>query len=125
MSKADEVRAFLNSFRQIAGTPSRLILLRKHPGSKNAQCILDLEITELEAKEVVFGLSVKDFWKGPEDDRDVSGQQCWFFCPRVQGREIYVKLVVGRSGSGIPVAKILSFHFPEFPISRPSSDKNW
>ncbi len=120
---ADEIKAFLNSFRQIAGTPDRLVLLRRQPGSKNAQCILALEITELEAKEVVFGLTVNDYWKGPEDDRDVSGQQCWFFCPRVQEQDIYVKLVVGRIGTG-KVAKILSFHFPEFPISRPSSGKN-
>lgn len=119
MVTQEEVHIFLNKFKQLAKTPDRLILLRKYPGSKNLECILELGITERKAKEIVLGLSVKDYSKGPEEDRDREGQEIWVFCPYFESRAIYVKVVISKTEDGYERPKILSFHFPEYPLKKP------
>jgi hypothetical protein len=115
MATRAEVKDFLLRFRKAAVSPDCLVLLRRHSGSKNAECLLELGMTESEAKGEVFRLAIEDYSKGPEADRDRDGQEVWMFCRKVLGREIYVKLVLTSEGR----AKVLSFHFPEFPMQKP------
>ena len=70
VTKQDEVVSFLRKFKQLSKNTDNLVLLRKHPGSKNLECLLELGITERQAKETALGLSLRDYSKGPEDDRD-------------------------------------------------------
>lgn len=116
MTTREAVSEFLERFRKAAGTPARLILLRKHPGSENLACILELGITEQQAKEEIFKLQVEDYSAGPEADHDPSrqDQEIWKFGPVVLGRALYVKLVLTKDGR----AKVLSFHFASPPLRR-------
>jgi hypothetical protein len=117
MATRDEVRDFLLRFRKAAASPHRLVLLRRHPGSKNTECLLELGMTESEAKSEIFRLAIEDYSKGPEADKDREGQEVWIFCRKILKREVYVKIVLTSEGR----AKVLSFHFPEFPLQKPLS----
>jgi hypothetical protein len=119
MASRDEVKEFLLRFRCIVGDPSRLFLLRKHPGSDNLACLLELGWTEAQAKAEVFRLTVENYSKGPESDRDREGQEVWVFCREIQSREVYIKLVVTQDGR----AKLLSFHFAKHPMQKPFAGK--
>ena len=117
MTSKETVWEFLQRFKQAAGSPARLILLRKHPGSENLSCLLELGITEEQAKEECFRLRAEDYSAGPEADHDPGrpGQEIWKFGPVVLGRSLYVKLVLTGDGR----AKVLSFHFASPPLRRP------
>jgi hypothetical protein len=111
----EEVRQFLDKFRMAAGVPRRLILLRSYPGERNSDGLLDLGLTEMEAKEEIFRLRVEDYSTGPEDDRAKPGQKVWKFAPIITGHEVYVKLILTEDGR----AKVLSFHPADYPMPRP------
>lgn len=115
MATRSEVLEFLKKFRETAEHPSKLILLRKHPGSANAETLLELGMTEAEVKGEIFRLSVEDYSDGPQADRDREGQEVWLFCRKVLGKDIYIKLVLTTEGR----TKVLSFHFPKHPMKRP------
>ena len=119
MATKKEVREFLDKFRMVAGSPKRLILLRSYPGSKNSDGLLNLGMTEAEAKGEIFRLRTEDYSAGPEDDRDKPGQKVWKFAPIIRGHEVYVKLILTADGR----AKVLSFHPPEYPMPRPFQNK--
>lgn len=119
MANRDEVKVFLNKFRTTAGNPENLILTRMYPSSKNTTCLIALGMTEKEAKMEIFKICIEDYSTGPEDDRDRKGQEVWGFCHKVFGKDIYIKLVLTKDGK----AKILSFHFPEYPMNRPLTIK--
>jgi hypothetical protein len=117
VASKEAVLEFLLRFKRAAGSPARLILLRKHPGSENLACLLKLGITEQQAKEECFRLQVDDYSTGPEADHDPGrpDQEIWKFGPVVLGHSLYVKLVLTRDGR----AKVLSFHFASPPLRRP------
>ena len=65
MNKEDEVLRFLRRFKEKARIFG--VVFRDDRG-KNAQSLLDLEITPLKRLEIVLNLKVEDFVDGPLED---------------------------------------------------------
>ena len=57
------------------------------------------------------------YCKGPEADRDRPGE-LWFFGKVIQDKGIYIKLKIA-DADGIKIAKCISFHIAEYPMSFP------
>jgi len=65
----------------------------------------------------LLGLSVVDYYSGPDPDRDVPGD-LWIFGKEINGREVYIKLKIYYSGPE-KYAKCISFHEADLPIIYP------
>jgi hypothetical protein len=107
MEKRNEVQSFLNDFKtklDIWG-----VVFRDHR-SKNAQSILDLEITTELRKQILRELQVEDFCEGPIDDSLYGIASMWVFGKVAKKKEIYIKISMGRPGSQVIC---ISFHVAE------------
>ncbi len=74
-------------------------------------------LTKKNLEEILLSLSVADYCRGPEADRDRAGQ-LWIFGKRLRGHEIYIKLKVATVAGKI-IAKCISFHVAQYPLSFP------
>lgn len=90
-------------------------LLVRRPES--AECIAGLGYTLADVREAILGLSVADYCAGPLHDRDAPGN-LWVFGKVIQGKEVYIKLKLAKVGP-VKRVRIVSFHFPEEPLSHP------
>ncbi len=91
------------------------VLFRSDRG-KNAQTLLDLEMTYIQAKKVLKELKVEDYSEGPLEDRLNQGPEMWVFGKNLKNREIYIKITMGVPGTSVIC---ISFHFSERPLSYP------
>jgi hypothetical protein len=70
--------------------------------------------------EVLMGLAVRDYFNGPEDDRDRIGEKLWEFGPDLDlgdyDLKLYVKLKIDHVNS---YAVCFGFHEAEKPITYP------
>ena len=73
--------------------------------------------TKEACKIEILGLSVPDYCKGPEPDKDRPGN-IWVFGKEIAEREIYIKLKIARIES-YKIAKCISFHPAEQPLYYP------
>jgi len=80
--------------------------------------LLKLGLTKQNVEEILLSLSVKDYCKGPEDDRDRPGE-LWFFGKNIKGCDIYIKLKVACI-DGSKIAKCISFHEAKWPLEYPN-----
>lgn len=76
-----------------------------------------LGFTKRNAEEILLSLSVTDYCKGPEADRDRHGE-VWIFGKEIESHEVYIKLKVAHI-KGTKRAKCISFHITEYPLSFP------
>jgi len=76
-----------------------------------------LGLTREACKIEILGLSVTDYCKGPQPDKDRPGD-IWVFGREIEGREIYIKLKMAKVGSH-KIAKCISFHAAERPLCYP------
>ena len=111
---SDHVRRFLLEFKQAATSGSGIDLV---PRKSTRPTLLQLGLTKRNVEEILLSLSVADYCKGPEEDRDCPGE-LWFFGKEIDGYEIYIKLKVANVG-GREIAKCISFHFAKFPLRYP------
>lgn len=83
---------------------------------KNAQTLLDLEITPLERRSIIESLKPEDYSEGPLDDRLYGINSMWVFGKKYGENEFYIKISMG-----IPDSQVIciSFHPAEFPIRYP------
>lgn len=109
-----DVRDFLLEFKQVA-TGERGIDIVPRADTRSTLAVLGLTKANLE--EILLGLSVTNYSKGPEADRDRAGE-IWVFGAEVSGHEVYIKLKVAQVG-GRQIAKCISFHVAEFPLRYP------
>ena len=110
----DRVRKFLLEFKQAATSGSGVFLV---PRSASLRTLSHLGLTKRNLEEVLLGLSVIDYCKGPEPDRDRAGE-IWIFGKELQGHELYIKLKVAQV-NGTCIAKCISFHIAEYPMRYP------
>lgn len=113
MTSKNDVEAFLEELRmklKIWG-----LLFRSDRG-KNAQTLLDLELTIVQVKEIVRGLEVEDFVEGPIPDTLNLGAPLWVFGKYIKSLEIYIKITLGRPNAE---AICISFHRAEYPMKFP------
>lgn len=108
------VRQFLLEFKQAATSGSGVDLI---PRKSTRPTLLKLGLTKHNVEEILLSLSVTDYCKGPEKDHDRPGEM-WFFGKEIGGHEIYIKLKVANVGNR-DIAKCISFHFAEYPLSFP------
>lgn len=111
---SDHVRKFLLEFKKAATSGSGVDLV---PRKNTRPTLLKLGLTTRNVEEILLSLSVADYCKGPEEDRDRPGE-VWFFGKEIEGYEVYIKLKVANV-SGRAIAKCISFHFAEYPLSFP------
>ncbi len=112
ISKSD-VEAFLQRFYQKVQVFD--IIYRDDRG-KNAQTLLELEITPKYRTDVILQLSAEDYIKGPVEDTLYHISDLWVFGKDVKGREVYIKISMGRENC--PTICI-SFHIAEHKLQYP------
>ncbi len=106
ISKRD-VELFLQRFYQkvqIFG------MVFRNDRNKNQQALFELDITAKYRENVVMQLSVEDYVEGPVEDTLNKGSDLWVFGKDVKGREVYIKISMGREN--YPTICI-SFHIAE------------
>ena len=105
-----DIRDFLIEFKESIKDRGLHII----PRAKNNQTIRELGLTMSNIREIIFGLGVKDYSKGPELDRDKPGE-VWVFGKQVDGKEIYIKLKLAII-EGVRTSKCISFHIADRPL---------
>jgi hypothetical protein len=111
--KEAEISSFLNEFKLIAKNRGVYFITRQ----EFIMTLTSLGITRAICQDELLSLSVEDYCRGPEDDRDRPGQ-VWIFGRRFEGTELYIKLKLAKVGKET-IAKCLSFHPAEFPLCFP------
>jgi hypothetical protein len=111
--KEAEIGSFLNEFKIIAKNRGVYFVTRQ----EFIITLTSLGITRSICQDELLSLSVEDYCRGPEDDRDRQGQ-VWIFGRRFEGTELYIKLKLAKVGKET-IAKCLSFHPAEFPLCFP------
>ncbi len=109
-----QIRNFLLEFKNIAASKRGVFLV---PRNGTNATLKHLGLTKRIVMEIFLSLSVADYSKGPEKDRDVGGD-LWIFGKKVKGEEIYIKLKV-TSVNGTKIAKCISFHIAERALNYP------
>ena len=62
------------------------------PRDKNRNFMREYNLQLNDVKNIILGLSVDDYTKGPEEDEGGYAGEVWFFEPRFRGIKLYVKL---------------------------------
>lgn len=109
MNEKQEVENFLNEIRiKVSSGVADLIFLNGR--EKNAQALLDLEITPAKRNEIILKLKPEDFFK-TESVKYLDKYEMHTFGKMVKGNEVYIKI-------SITITNIvcISFHKAEFPI---------
>jgi hypothetical protein len=110
----ENVAGFLKEVKRAA---SRLKGIYLVPREKNKATITKLGLTYSDIINTIKYLSIEDYFKGPEPDRDAAGD-LWFFCKEVSGTDIYIKLKISVR-NGRETVYCISFHEPEYEIYYP------
>lgn len=113
MSRELDVSSFLDEFKTKLKIWS--VLFRDDRG-KNTQTLLELEISQSDAKRVLEELTVPDYSRGPLPDRLHQGPDMWVFGKTIKGHEVYIKITLGAPGASVIC---ISFHFAEHPMNYP------
>jgi len=109
----NEIRLFLQDFHlkmDIWG-----IVVRDDRG-KNTQTILDFEISKDYRNKVLKDMEVEDYCEGPLEENLHGGADMWVFGKVVKGKEIYIKISMGVTGSKVIC---ISFHIAEHKMHYP------
>ena len=115
MISIDDVESFLDEFKTKMKIWS--ILYRDDRG-KNAQTLLDLDITPQYRTEIIANLMSKDYVEGPIPDTLYKSSDLWVFGKTIKKQEIYIKITMGIFNK--PVICI-SFHKAYKSLSYPHS----
>ncbi len=113
MTTEQQVEEFLNNFKvklRIWG------LLFRKDRAKNAQTLLDLELTVIKVKEILGELEVEDYCEGPMTEKMMGGADMWVFGVIIKRNEIYIKITLGLDSAQVIC---ISFHTAEHPLSFP------
>ena len=82
---------------------------------KNAQTLVDLEITPKYRDTVIINLEVEDYSEGPVIDTLNQCGEMWIFGKDVKEQEVYIKITLDRGTSAL----CISFHIAEHPMNYP------
>jgi len=115
--RKDEIRNFLKEFKEIASKRGIDLVPRRETNENLAQ----LGLTKKNCKEEIITLSLANYCKCPEPDRDKLGE-IWVFGKQVEDKEVYIKLKIAQVGEE-KIAKCLSFHTPNFPLCYPYKEE--
>lgn len=116
MITRDEVESFLSEFH----TKMRVFDVVFLDREKNVQTMADLEICGSDMKRVLLTIRPEDYSEGPllVDSLSLHGPM-WVFGKDIKGRELYIKIALGRTNSS---TICISFHIAEHPMNYPLKD---
>lgn len=112
ISTQTEVEAFLKKWKSACA--NQLSIVQR---AKNRDSLACLGWTFTTAKEKLKTLTVQNYIKGPEPDRDKPGE-FWFFGINSTQGDVYVKVKIFEC-AGKYFAKCVSFHLAEYEIKYP------
>ena len=112
MATKEEVQRFLNQMKEKIKVFG--IIYRDDRG-KNAQTLIDLEITPKYRDSVIINIEVEDYSEGPVIDTLNQCGEMWVFGKDVKGQEVYIKITLGKGSSALGI----SFHIAEHPMNYP------
>ena len=104
---------FLKEFKQLVQEGGLYVVNR----IDHQKSLVELGLTKKACKIEILGLSVTDYCRGPEPDKDRIGD-IWVFGKEIAEREAYIKLKIAQIGSR-KIAKCISFHTAEQPLYYP------
>lgn len=107
-----EVARFLLDYHNCLDTSNRLIKPRKI----NEKTIKKLGFTYRQIKEVLYSLTIDDYYAGPKKD-DYHGGHFWEFGKEVDDTMLYIKIKIHTLPDGTDIPFCYSFHEPEFPMT--------
>ena len=113
MTSRNQIEAFLKELKskvEIFG------LIYHDNRGKNAQAILDLNITPVKRTEIIKKLEPEDFSEGPINEVMMGLLPMWIFGKMVNTSEVYIKISLGNINSQ---AVCISFHLAEHPLNYP------
>lgn len=113
MATSEEVHSFLQDFKIKLGIWG--VVFRDDRG-KNAQALLNLEITPVFREKILKELQTTDYYEGPKKENLYSGADMWVFGKTIKGQEVYIKITLGFSGAQVIC---ISFHVAEHPMDYP------
>lgn len=113
MDLKESVELFLRQFHQKMKVFR--IIFRDDRG-KNIRALVELEITPAFRESVVGSLTVTDYSEGPFVDTLYGLGEIWVFGKVVKGREVYIKICLGRENSQ---TICISFHLAEYRMKYP------
>jgi hypothetical protein len=113
MATKQEVEHFLSDFK----TKMKIfqIIFRDDRG-KNAQALLDLEISPGKRKNIIEKLTMEDYSQGPLEEQMSGIAPMWVFGKNVKETEVYIKISMGRENSQ---TICISFHQAEYIMNYP------
>jgi len=115
MKKREEVSRFLQDF--IAKSKIWDIIFRTDRiSNKNTLTLLDLGINYTHVKKILQELVCEDYSEGPVPDRLYNMSDMWTFGKLIKGKEVYIKIQLGRPGSA---TICISFHYSEYKMIYP------
>ena len=109
----NEVERFLKDFKTKSGI-FQIIFLDDR--GKNAQALLDLEISSVKRKEIINKLEVEDYSEEPLEEKMRGILPMWVFGKMVKKQEVYIKISMGLENSN---TICISFHPAEYPMNYP------
>lgn len=104
---------FLKEFKQLVQEGGLYVVNR----IDHQKSLVELGLTKKACKIEILGLSVTDYCRGPEPDKDRIGD-IWVFGKEIGEREVYIKLKIAGIGSR-KIAKCISFHTAKQPLYYP------
>ncbi|MHC1772098.1 MAG: toxin [Flexilinea sp.] len=97
---------FLIDFKKVMDEGLRYSVLKRE---KNRQALIDLGITNKIRDEIIKTLSIEDYSSGPTKDIYHQGYY-WVFGKDIDGKEVYIKLIIQTDSQGEDWATCYSFH---------------
>jgi hypothetical protein len=113
MATKSEVERFLKDFKVKMGIYQIIFLDDR---GKNAQALLDLDISPISRKETLTNLKAEDYSEGPLEEKMRGILPMWVFGKTVKKQEVYIKISMGRENSQ---TICISFHPAEHPMNYP------
>jgi hypothetical protein len=113
MANREEIEAFLSDFHVKMKT---FDILYRNDRGKNTQALLELEIKPIERDKYLESLQPIDYCEGPLEDGLYHGPDMWVFGLTVKGKEVYIKISMGRTGTSVIC---ISFHIAEHALKYP------
>ena len=84
------------------------------PRRKNMQALAQYGFTITDAKNVILGLTVGDYFKGPKQDHDPNRPGAiWEFKKKIDGIQFYIKIKIVQENRE-DILKCIGFHEDDF-----------
>ena len=104
----EDVAKFLKNAKSLISNGDVFIAKR----TTNLQDIVEIGLSMDGVKQELLDLSVEDYSKGPEPDRDFPGE-IWVFGQEILGNEVYIKLKIDQEDERLTC---ISFHIAKYEL---------